>query len=454
MKRPSRALRVRIRPTVAAIFFAGLAQASPACAIDLLRSYELAIVNDGQLKVARARAEQGREALPQATAQLWPNLSFNYSYGQVDQTRSINNISDNLNYPSWTGIFQVRQPIYRKNLLSQVDEARFKVAGSEAQLDKDFQLLGTRVLGAYFDALFARDRLELIAAQKASYEGQLRGAKLAFVSGTGTRTDIDDVQARYDLLLADEIKARQAIESATQQLEIFVGERIHTLSSLNEQRFRTEDHDPGSLDQWLSRALDYSPELRVLRARAEAAAAGVETARAGHYPTLDLVASAGQNTGDQTSVLPRTEYRTNYIGVQVSVPIFAGGYVSSQVRQAVAAADEAREALDYARADLTAQVRRTFDSLKAGISRVRALEVALKSADQMVVSNQKGVQGGTRTAIDVLAAEQQRFNTRVDLAKERYQLLFAWATLLSYGGELDNEQVARMNRIFQGAPTS
>ncbi len=109
--------------------------------------------------------------------------------------------------------------------------------------------------------------------------------------------------------------------------------------------------------------------------------------------------------------------------MQLSVPIFAGGYVNSTVRQATAAADEAREAYEYARDDLQLRVKREFDALKAGISRVRALEIALASADQVVLSNQKGVLAGTRTTLDVLIVEQQRFNTQVDLAQARYQLL-------------------------------
>ena len=450
MKRAPRFPCRPVRALIAAVVLAGTAHVAPASAIDLLRSYELAMVNDGQLKVARARAEQGREALPQAQAQLWPNIGFTYSYGQVDQTRSLNNISEDLNYPSRSGALQLRQPIYRKYLFSQVDQAKWKVEGTEAQLDKDFQAMGARVVGAYFDALFARDSLELILAQLASYEAQLRAAKRAFAAGTGTRTDIDDVQARYDLLRAEEIRARQAIGSTTKQLEIYVGEPVVALSSLNEQRFRPDEFDPESLDPWLSRALAYNPDVRALKARYEAALAGVEMARSGHYPTLDLVASAGQSTGEQTGTLPRTEYQTNYVGVQLNVPIFAGGYVNSQVRQAIATMDEAREALDYAKDDLTLQVRRTFDALKAGVSRVRALEVALVSADQMVVSNQKGVQAGTRTTIDVLVAEQQRFNTRVDLAKERYQMLVNRATLLEFVGDLNAETVARINQALRG----
>lgn len=438
----------RTRRTIVALVVAVAIHGAPVAAIDLLRSYELSRVNDGQLKVARARADQGREALPQATAQLWPNIGLNYAYGYTDQQRTFAGISDSQRYPSRNGAIQLRQPIYRKNLVAQVDQARSSVQGTEAQLDKDFQSLGVRVVGAYFDALFARDNLDLILVQRATYEAQLRAAKLGLNAGTGTRTDIDDIQSRYDLLVADEIKVRLGIASSTQQLEIFVGEKIQNLSTLNAPALRLDEYDPGKLDTWLERALMENPDMRVLRSKLDAAIASVEIAKSGHYPTLDLVAQYTESTGDSTNTLPRTDNNVGYIGMQLTVPIFAGGYVNSQVRQATAALDEAREAYDYAKDDLQLQIKKEYDTLNASIARVKALEIALVSGDQMVISTQKSVQGGVRTVLDVLIAEQQRFNTRVELARARYQILISSATLHGYVGDLNQEKVARINQVL------
>ena len=442
------------RALIVALMGAGL-HGAPAAAIDLLQSYELALANDGQLKVAKARADAGREALPQAAAQLYPNVSLGYNYGHTRQDRSLNGLSEPTQYfPSKSGVLTLRQPIYRKPLFAQLDEAKAKVRGTDAQLDTDFQQMGVRVATSYFDALFARDGLTIIVAQKATYEAQLRAAKMAFAAGSGTRTDIDEIQARYDLLLADEIKTRQAIGASTQQLEIYVGEPIQTLSTLNPARFDTNERDPVSLAQWVDRALEYNPELRALKARYEAAMASIEGAKGGHYPTLDLVLQHNESVGDSTNTFPRTETKSSYAGVQLSVPIFAGGYVNSTVRQATAAADEAREGYEYARDELRLRVKREFDALKAGISRVRALETAMQSSDQVVLSNQKGVLAGTRTTLDVLTVEQQRFNTQVDLARARYQLLVSWATLLGYVGDLNAEAIARINRVLTASPAA
>ncbi len=186
----------------------------------------------------------------------------------------------------------------------------------------------------------------------------------------------------------------------------------------------------------------------MLRARLDAAVAAVEIAKAGHYPTLDLVAQYTESTGDSTNTIPRTDNKVGYIGMQLTVPIFAGGYVNSQVRQSIAALEEANEAYNYSKDDLQLQIKKEFDTLNAAIARVKALEVALASGDQMVISTQKSVQAGVRTMLDVLIAEQQRFNTRVELARARYQILVSTATLQSYVGDLDQERVARINRVL------
>jgi outer membrane protein, protease secretion system len=423
----------------------------PATAIDLATSYELALQNDGQLKVAKAHADGGREALPQAVSQVLPNVGLSLAYGETRQERSLNGVTSPIaQYPSTNGSLTLRQPIYRQYQFSQIDQAKAKVASTDAQLDKDYQGLGVRLVTTYFEALFARDTVELIQAQKASYEAQLRAAKLAFSGGTGTRTDIDDIQAKYDVLLADEIRARQAIGNSTLQLQIYVGEPIERLSTLDAKSFVVDAHDPGELQEWVDRTVAYNPDLRVLKANWDAAVSGVQMAQSGHLPTLDLVLQANYIKGDSNNTFPGTENTTGYVGVQLSVPIYAGGGVNSAVRQATAAAEEARAQYEYSRDDLRLKARQTFDDVKQGITRVHALERALESADQNVLSNKKGVQAGTRTTLDVLTVEQQRFNTLVDLAKARYQVLVAWATLMSYVGDLDAEHVARINRVLKG----
>ena len=429
----------------AALTLALALPAAPALALDLLESYQLATRNDGQLKAARARADADKEALPQAIGQLLPNVSASYSRGDIEQDTKRNNVSfPTTNYVSEQKSLTISQPIYRKYQFSQLGEARAKVAGAEARLSASAQDMGTRVVSAYFDALFQRDRLALIQAQQASVGAQLKSARLAFESGTGTRTDIDEAQAKLDVLAADEIQARQAIGSSAQQLAIFIGAPVDGLAVIDTDKLELGGFEPGELDDWLRQALANSPDIRTLRARVEQTDAEISMARAGHHPTVDGVVRFSNSLSESPQVVG-SEFTTRYVGVQVQVPIFAGGQVNSQVRAAVASNQEAKESLAFTINDVQLKVRKEYADIREGLTRVRALETAVRSADQVVLSNRKGVEAGTRTTLDVLNVEQQRFNTRLELARARYGLLVSWAQLTGLAGTLNEAEVTRIN---------
>lgn len=452
--RPSAANLRWARSPLASLMVAAFVQAGPAHAIDLLEAYRLAWQNDSQLKAARARTEAGREALPQARAALYPNLSANYSFGRVDQDRKTEGLSTQFDYNTRTFNVQATQPIYRKFQFEQLDEAKAKVAGAEAQLDVDTQDMGSRVVTAYFDALFQRDRLRLTQAQIASVGAQLSSAQMAFKAGTGTRTDIDELQAKLDVLAADEIQVRQAILSSGEQLQAFTGQPVESLATIDANALDTSHYEPGEVQTWLDRALEASPELRVQQSRVEQSQAGVGMAQAGHHPTLDLVVRYTDSLSDTPALVSTPggfEIKSTFVGVQAQLPLFSGGRVNSEVRQALATTQQAREALAYGRNDIQIKVRKEYHNVREGLARVRALEKALASAEQVVLANRKGVQAGTRTTLDVLNVEQQRYNTQIDLARARYGLLIAWARLNGLAGMLNADEVARINRVLATA---
>lgn len=419
--------------------------------VDLLRSYQLARERDGQLRASRARAEATRELLPQAQSLRRPNVSASYSRGENSQRTRSGVIDRSQRYPSDSFNLTLSQPLYRGQIGPQIQQAEARVQGGEAQLEKDGQDMGTRVVSAYLEALLQRDRLLLIEAQSGSVEAQLRAARLAFEAGTGTRTDIDELQARLDVLAADAIQVAQAIEASRQQLEIFIGQAVAALEGIGDASLAgvLERFDPGELGPWLGRGLQAAPELKVLQSRLETAQAQVEIARAGHRPLVDLVARHS-NSSSETVALVGTDIRQTYVGVQVQLPIYAGGRVDSEVRQALASVEEARQTLAYARDDLSLRLKREHQAVREGLARVVALERALRSAEQVVVSNRKGVEAGTRTTLDVLNVEQQRYNTRLDLARARYNLLAAWARLQGLAGGLDEQEVMRINTVLGG----
>ena len=435
------------RAALAALLGAQLAPA--AWALDLQQAYDAAVANDATIRASRAGAAALRERLPQARSQLYPNVSFSAGRNYNDLTSEGRNqlgqpIKSETQYFSGNQVLQVRQPLFRPYLLAQVRQARAQVDSAEADLARDEQSLVVRVGEAYFEALLTRDQLALVLAQKQTYTTQVDAARKALAAGSGTRTDIDDAQARLDMTAAQELEARQNEDYTRRRLQTLTALDADELARLDEQRFVPQPPQPAAVQDWIARAEAASPELQSLRAQAEAARQEIAKARAGHLPTLDAVAQWSRTSSDSvTSINQRYDNKT--IGLQLQVPLFAGGYVNSTVRQAQAALTRAEELLEATRRDLGVRVHREFRGVTEGMLRIAALEQAVRSAEQAVQSGRKSQAAGVRTLLDVLNAEQQRTQALRDLAQARYLYLVSRLRLHALAGDDAQTGVAQAN---------
>lgn len=413
--------------------------AGPAWSLDLRQAYDAALENDVTIKASRATAEGSRERLPQAQAQRLPNVALNASRNYNDLTAQTQNILGQHirlqnHYYSSAQTLTVRQPIYRPYLSALVDQARAQVEDADATLERDEQSLVVRVGEAYFDSLLANDQLDLVAAQKVAYTTQLDAARKLLAGGSGTRTDVDDAQARLDMTIAQELEVRQNLEFTRRRLQAVTGKPVEDLAGLDVSRFKPEAPSMASIQEWTARAEEASPELRALRAQVEAARLEIDKAKAGHKPTLDAVAQWSRTNSDSvTSVNSR--YDQKAIGLQLSIPLYAGGYVNSTVRQAVANHERAREMQEAARLDLGVRVHKEFRGVTEGVLRIAALEQAVRSADLALDSSRKSQSAGSRTMVDVLNAQQQKTVALRDLAQARYLYLVSRLRLQSLVGD-------------------
>jgi outer membrane protein/protease secretion system outer membrane protein len=204
------------------------------------------------------------------------------------------------------------------------------------------------------------------------------------------------------------------------------------------------------LEGWVERAEQASPELRVLRARVETARFEVEKASAGHHPTLDAVVQ-WTRSGSENIQAVESSYESTAIGLQLSVPIFSGGSVNAAIRQALANKERAEQTLEAARRDLGVRVYKEFRGISEGVLRVRALEQAVKSADQALLSSQKSFQAGNRTRIDILNAENGKMVALRDLAQARYVYLISTLRLKTFVEEANLQAIEAINAAFTQA---
>ncbi len=430
-----------------------LCLSTTAWSMDLLQAYEAAQQQDATILTSRAAAQAGRERLPQARSQLLPNVAASVA---SNRNKLVSTAPDFLGqeqttdsaYPSSNQTLTVRQPLFRPYLTAQYRQAKAQVDDADATLALDEQNLAVRVSGAYFEAMLTHEQLALVLAQRTAYNTQLDAARKLFAAGSGTRTDVDEAQARLDMTVAQEIEARQNIDYTLRQLQILVNQPIDGLATLDVSKLELLDPQPNRLEDWTERAEQNSPQMQSLKAQVEVARQEVDKAKAGHYPTLDAVAQWSRS--DSENVLSiNSRYTDNAVGLQLNIPIFSGGYVNSLVRQALAGLDRAEQVLEAGRRDLGVRVHKEFRGVTENIPKIRALEQAVRSSDQLVLSSQKSFQAGSRTVVDVLNAEQQRMVVLRDLAQARYMYLISKIRLLALVGEADAQAVAAINRVLQ-----
>ena len=347
-------------------------------------------------------------------------------------------------YVSSSRALTIRQPIFRPYQIADYQQAKAQVADANALLDKETQNLAVRVSGAYLNALLAQDQLALVVAQKAAYATQVDSATRRLRAGAGVRTDIDEAQARLDMAIAQELEARQNVEYTRRQLQVMVNMPVTALAPVDDRKLRDANFAPNRLEDWTERAELTSPELRSLRAQREAARREIDKARSGHLPTLDAIAQWSISNSDNVTRID-SRYDNRSVGLQLNVPIFAGGYTNSQSRQAVAELERVEQSLEATRRDLGLRVEAEFRGVTEGVLRIRALEQAVRSAEITVESNRRSFQGGTRTLVDILNAEGQLVSAQRDLANARYTYMISRVRLRALAGEADEAAIAEVN---------
>ena len=446
--------KFKFKNGVCAIALAGLVLGawSQTTAMDLRQVYQAALEQDSSIRASRALADATRERLPQARAGLLPQISASVgrNHNNLDSTSPNllgNLVTTNDKYFSDSKTVQLRQPLMNMQRWLQFEQAKSVVEEAEANLDRDLQNLVVRVAGAYFEALMTDEQLELVLAQKKTYTALVDAAKKGLLAGSGTRTDIDDAQARLDMSLAQELEARQNQDLTRRQLQMMINQPVLGLAKLNVAVMKLVGPDPASLDEWTDRAEKNSPEIKAMQARLDAARREVSKSQAGHLPTLDAVAQ-WSNSGSENITRINSRYENKTIGLQLNVPIFSGGYVNSTIRQAVAEQTRAEESFEAVRRDLGVRVHKEYRGVSEGVMRVRALEQAVRSAEQMMQSTQMSFKAGSRTQLDVLNAQQQYTLALRDLAQARYIYLISKLKLASIVGDDALTFVDEINAFF------
>ena len=424
--------------------------ASPVLAADLMQVYRAAQDNDPNYAAARATLDAGREKMPQGRAGLLPSLSLSGNTVWNENDVSIrNNPSLNAKPHFNSNGYQLTlsQPLFRWQNWVTYDQTKLQVVQAEASFAQARQDLIIRVSQAYFDVLYATENLTAVRANKSAIDQQLASAKKNFEVGTATITDTHEAQARFDLAVAQEIAAESDLEVKSRTLEAIIGKEPGALAGPRKDA-ALNPPQPSDMNQWVAAAEKDSITVQIQQAVADIAAREIDKQRAGHYPTLDLVANVGnsKSLGSTSIGLLDTDYQN--VGVQLNIPIFQGGVVVSRQREAAANRTAAQSNLEAARRSAALSSRQYYLGVVNGLAQVRALKAALVSSQSALESNKLGYEVGVRINIDVLNAENQVYVTRRDLAKAMLDTLMAQLKLKAAVGSLGEDDVTQINTLL------
>jgi outer membrane protein len=432
-----------------------LAHASPLHAQNLVELYDAARAFDATYLAARAQADAATYRRAQADALRLPNVGL-----QASAARSVTDPPDSLNLPDrgygnvTGGTLTGRQPLYNRANRATIEQADRLLEVADLELRLAEQDLIVRLSQAYFDVLVAIETLNSTRTAKAAFAEQLASAQRNFEVGTATITDAREAQSRFDLARAREIQAENDLRSKQIALDQLVG-RPNVQPRPLQLPAPLTGTVPGSIDDWVTLAESSNPVIRRAQYGLEVAQIEIDKAKAGHLPTVDLVAQLQHNynsnvvgLGTGIGRLPG-HYTNGLVGVQLNLPLYAGNSVQNRVREVLSLEEKARNDLDAARRGVVQATRQSYIGFRSLEAEVVALEAAEASSRLALEATQVGFRVGVRVNLDVLNAQQQLFQTQRDLAEARYNVLLAALRLRQASGTLQSQDLELISRLLQ-----
>ncbi len=437
-----------------AVFFV----ASPALAVDLVGVHDLAVKNDPQLQAAAYRKEATGENQRQAWSNLLPTLSAGAAMNKGNSETSIaGTLVDDSDVDNESYRLDLRQSLYAQSNYENLDIARGQVSQAEATYNIVYQDFLVRVAGGYFGVLTAQDGVIFAEAEERALQRQFEQAEQRFEVGLTAVTDVHEARASYDNARARAIVSKNSLADAKEALYELTGQYFNDYDPLQEVLPLVKPL-PENPVEWVDIAMQYNPSVISAHMGVEIADSTLRLQRSGHYPSLDLVASYSNFTNNEFIIrddfqrpiaTTDLENKGQSIGLQLSVPIYQGGVVSSRTRQARYTLNAVNEDLDRQQRAVVRNTNNAYRAVIAGIEQVGAFGQAMISAESALEATQAGFEVGTRTIVDVLIAQQRYFQAQRDNSLARHTYIVDHLRLKAAAGVLAETDLQKVNSILK-----
>ncbi|MCT9845202.1 outer membrane channel protein TolC [Leclercia adecarboxylata ATCC 23216 = NBRC 102595] len=431
--------------------FSALSQAE-----DLMQVYKQARLSNPELRRSAADRDAAFEKINEARSPLLPQLGLGADYTYNNGYRDANGVDSNVT----SGSLQLTQTLFDMSKWRNLSLQEKSAGIQDVTYQTDQQTLILNTATAYFRVLSAIDTLSYVEAQKQAIYRQLDQTTQRFNVGLVAITDVQNARSQYDNVLANEVTARNDLDNSVEQLRQVTGNYYPQLASLNVDHFKAEK--PQAVNALLKEAENRNLSLLQARLSQDLAREQIRLAQDGHLPTLSLSASSSiSNTsysGSRTSGANAGQYNDsdvgqNKIGLNFSLPIYQGGQVNSQVKQAQYNFVGASEQLESAHRSVVQTVRSSFNNVNASVSSINAYKQAVVSAQSSLDASEAGYSVGTRTIVDVLDATTTLYNAKQQLSNARYNYLINQLNIKQALGTLNEQDLLALNGAL-GKPIS
>ncbi len=443
---------MRVQAIVAGLLFASMGFSATVTAEDLLDVYRLALNNDATFQAAKFQYSAAVEAMPQARSGLLPDIAFEAEVIETQQEiRSSDNIfyaKANTRYPTNNLTLSITQPVLRYGSWVGYKQSKLAVRQAEIELSAAQQQLIVDVAETYFGVLAAEDNLEYARAEKTSVGKQLQIAQSRTRTGLARMTDLYDAQARFALSESREIEAENALDDNYQALLEHTNQLVTQLTAVRENMPLVAP-DPADAEQWINTALEQNLSLESRRQSLAVARQEIDRQKAGHMPTLDLIATYNRRDTDGSLLGGGSEIDTADVLLRFNLPLYQGGSVQSKMRQAVSVHDQSIREMEVERRQVMRETRAAYLGVLSGIKKVEALKKSIVSQQSTLKVKTAGLKAGVNTLLEVLDGQRDLYFVQGDYSRARYDYLLSTLKLKQATGSLSIADLEEVNRLIK-----
>lgn len=424
--------------------------------LDLMSSYQMALQNDPVFQSAVKDYEAGLQNNTIGRSAILPKLAASYTQSQNRATQwgqaypGGPNSAFNWNYPSNYTYLQLTQPLFSLEAYARWRQGSAQADFSEAKFVFNTQDLLIRVSQAYTELLFALDQKNFQVAERDAFQEQWKVAKNMNKHGESSRIDMLEAESAYQVANAKVIESDDAIALARQKLVSIIGAPVESTDTIVHlpNHFRLLPLPNPRFEEWKEKALEVNAEIKAATHNVEVAKQEYRKQNAGHYPVVNLVGAVTTQQSNTVASINQTTNQ-NYVGVQVSLPLFTGGEVYGKSSQAYASFEKAQADLNATQEKVITELRKQFDIVVTAKKKIEALTLAEQSGSELVKGMRRSSMVGERIFMDVLIAEKGLYNTRRDLAQAKYNYLLSYLKLYQQVGTLSVDQFTQVASYFK-----